>query len=69
MIFKMAGINSSSTAIWMSAMTASINFLFTFVGLYLVEKVGRRPLILASLLGELNMPGSINAKGNFLSEL
>ena len=48
----MSGVRSESTAIWLSAVTAAVNFVFTFVGLYLVEKIGRRPLTLASLIGE-----------------
>ena len=51
-IIKMSGVRSESTAIWLSAVTAAVNFVFTFVGLYLVEKIGRRPLTLASLIGE-----------------
>ena len=49
----MSGVRSDSAAIWLAALTAGINFSFTFVGLYLVEKIGRRPLTLASLVGEL----------------
>ena len=47
----MAGIHDNSTAIWLAALTASFNFLFTIVGLLLVDRVGRRPLSLGSLLG------------------
>ena len=48
----MAGVRSESNAIWLSAVTASVNCVFTIVGLYLVEKIGRRPLTLASLIGK-----------------
>ena len=51
-IIKMSGVNNQHTAIWLAAMTASVNFVFTLVGVYLVEKIGRRPLILASLAGK-----------------
>ncbi|XP_013395118.1 proton myo-inositol cotransporter isoform X2 [Lingula anatina] len=52
-IIKMSGIRDKSTAIWLSAVTAAVNFVFTFVGLYLVEKIGRRPLTLGSLIGAI----------------
>ncbi|XP_064633459.1 proton myo-inositol cotransporter-like isoform X2 [Lineus longissimus] len=50
-IVKMSGVKSDEMAVWYAALTAAVNFLFTFVGLYLVEKIGRRPLTLASQAG------------------
>jgi MFS transporter, SP family, solute carrier family 2 (myo-inositol transporter), member 13 len=50
-IIQMAGFNDPSTAIWLSAVVSFSNFLFTFVGLYLVDHAGRRVLTLASLAG------------------
>jgi hypothetical protein len=47
----MSGVKSDETAVWYAALMAAVNFLFTFVGLYLVEKIGRRPLTLASQAG------------------
>ncbi|OWF48753.1 Proton myo-inositol cotransporter [Mizuhopecten yessoensis] len=47
----MTGVRDESTAIWISAGTAGVNFVFTLVGLWLVERIGRRPLILGSLFG------------------
>jgi len=47
----MTGVRDNSTAIWLSAATAFVNFSFTFVGVWLVEKLGRRLLALFSLFG------------------
>ena len=47
---RSAGFNSG-TAIWLVALVAFFNFAFTVVGLYLVDRWGRRRLTLASLGG------------------
>ncbi|ESO89991.1 hypothetical protein LOTGIDRAFT_124274, partial [Lottia gigantea] len=52
-IIRMSGVKSDESAIWLSAVTAAINFIFTVLGLYLVEKIGRRPLTLGSLMGAI----------------
>jgi SP family myo-inositol transporter-like MFS transporter 13 len=49
-ILKLAGFGTAA-AIWLSAATAFANFAFTLVGIALVERAGRRPLTLYSLLG------------------
>ena len=54
-IIRMAGVEDASTAIWLAAVTAFVNFLFTFVGLFLVDRIGRRPLTLGSLTGKLHL--------------
>ena len=48
----MSGVTSDVAAIWLSTVTAGVNLLFTVIGLYLVERVGRRPLTLGSLIGK-----------------
>ena len=50
-IITMAGFSDKSQAIWLSAGVASVNFICTFIALPLVEKIGRRKLLLVSLLG------------------
>ncbi|XP_037079910.1 proton myo-inositol cotransporter-like [Pollicipes pollicipes] len=50
-IIQLAGVRDVSLAIWLAAVTAAVNFVGTLVGLVLVERLGRRPLTLASLLG------------------
>ena len=47
----MAGIVNDHTAIGLGAVIAFGNFIFTLIGLYLVERSGRRKLILSSLAG------------------
>lgn len=51
-ILQMAGVRDDKTAIWLSAATAFTNFLFTLVGVWLVDRVGRRKLTLGSISGE-----------------
>ena len=50
-IIKMSGVTDDRIAIWLSALTAFTNFIFTLVGLWLVEKIGRRRLTLGSISG------------------
>lgn len=50
-IFEMAGVHSKREALLLSSVTALVNFVFTLVGMALVERVGRRKLTLSSLLG------------------
>lgn len=51
-IIQMSGVQNDQMAIWLAAATAFTNFLFTLVGVWLVERVGRRKLTLGSILGE-----------------
>ena len=50
----MSGVRDESSAIWLAAGTAFINFIFTVVALFLVERLGRRKLIIGSLAGKIN---------------
>jgi SP family myo-inositol transporter-like MFS transporter 13 len=50
-IIEMAGFTNTSTTLWLSAVVAFSNFIFTFVGIYLVDRAGRRKLTLGSLFG------------------
>ncbi|EQC41799.1 hypothetical protein, variant [Saprolegnia diclina VS20] len=50
-IVQMAGFNDPSTAIWLAALVAFSNFAFTIVGIFLVDRAGRRPTTLWSLAG------------------
>ncbi|XP_068958995.1 proton myo-inositol cotransporter isoform X2 [Petaurus breviceps papuanus] len=50
-ILQMSGVEDDRLAIWLASLTAFTNFIFTLVGVWLVEKVGRRKLTLGSLAG------------------
>jgi len=53
----MSGVEDDRLAIWLAALTAFINFVFTLVGVWLVERMGRRKLTLGSLTGECLISG------------
>ena len=42
---------SANDSIWLAAVPAASNFIFTIVGLLLVDRLGRRKLLIASLIG------------------
>ena len=50
-IIQLSGVYDKQTAVWMAASTAILNFFINFLGVYLVEKIGRRKLTLFSLAG------------------
>lgn len=50
-IIKMAGVRDDRTAIWLTTAVTFTNFCFTFVSVFLIERIGRRKLILSSLGG------------------
>uniref|UniRef100_A0A8C4NEC6 Solute carrier family 2 member 13b n=1 Tax=Eptatretus burgeri TaxID=7764 RepID=A0A8C4NEC6_EPTBU len=52
-IIQMAGVRDNSRAIWIAAGVAFTNFLGSIIGVWLVERVGRRVLTLTSLIGTL----------------
>ncbi|KAK3914261.1 Proton myo-inositol cotransporter [Frankliniella fusca] len=50
-IIRMSGIRDESMAIWISAGVSAVNFVFTLMGLFVVERAGRRKLTLISYAG------------------
>jgi MFS family permease len=50
-IFKFAGISSASGAILASIGVGIVNVVLTLVAMQLIDRVGRRPLLLVSLAG------------------
>jgi len=50
-IFKFAGLSSASVAILASVGVGIVNLVLTMVAMQLIDRVGRRPLLLCSLAG------------------
>jgi sugar porter (SP) family MFS transporter len=50
-IFELAGIASHSSAIFATLLVAVVNVLFTVVGILLVDRVGRKPLLYVGVTG------------------
>ncbi|GJM16632.1 MAG: MFS transporter [Thermodesulfobacteriota bacterium] len=50
-IFKDAGMESSKAAIWATVSVGVVNVLATFIAIWLIDKVGRKPLMYAGLIG------------------
>lgn len=51
-ILQMSGVRNDRLAIWLAGLTTLTNFLFTLLGVWLVERVGRRKLTLGSSIGK-----------------
>lgn len=49
-IIVMSGASTIEFAIWIAAVVSLVNVLFTFVGLFSVERLGRKPLLAGSLV-------------------
>ncbi|MGA8575922.1 MAG: sugar porter family MFS transporter [Candidatus Cybelea sp.] len=50
-IFQMAGISSASTSILAQALVGTVNCVMTLVAIFLVDRIGRKPLLYAGLAG------------------
>jgi MFS transporter, SP family, galactose:H+ symporter len=50
-IFQLAGFVSAKSAIYATMWIGILNLFMTIIGLWLVDRVGRRPLLLLSLIG------------------
>lgn len=50
-IIQMSGVYDKTMAVWMAAAIDVVYVIFTSCGIYLVEKMGRRRLLIASLCG------------------
>ena len=72
-IISMGGVSSAAEAIWLSAAVAAVNFFCTFIGMGLIDKIGRRMLLLISMAGiifSLVMVGvGFQVSSNFAQEV
>jgi sugar porter (SP) family MFS transporter len=58
-IFQFAGLQSNAAAILATAGVGIVNVLFTVVALWLLDRVGRRPLLLYGLVGMVVSLGTL----------
>jgi MFS family permease len=59
-VFQLAGFQTAERALFASMLVGSINVLFTCAALWLIDRLGRRPLLLAGLGG---MAGALTLLG------
>ena len=67
-IFRSGGVTSEVEAIWLASGVAGVNFIFTVLGIWLVERFGRRKLLLFSLAGVIAVLVALGF-GFFVSDL
>uniref|UniRef100_A0A5S6QTW0 MFS domain-containing protein n=1 Tax=Trichuris muris TaxID=70415 RepID=A0A5S6QTW0_TRIMR len=52
-LMKMSGIRNDSTAMWLGSLSGMTNFIGTSIGSYLLERIGRRIVMLWSIAGSV----------------
>lgn len=50
-IFQLAGYHTAQTALFATVLVGVINVIATIIALWLIDRVGRRPLLMAGLIG------------------
>jgi SP family galactose:H+ symporter-like MFS transporter len=65
-IFQLAGYQAAQTALFATILVGAVNVLVTIISLWLIDRIGRRPLLIAGLIG---MAGSLFILGiSFLTK-
>lgn len=50
-IFQLAGYQAAQTALFATILVGAINVLITIISLWLIDRIGRRPLLIGGLIG------------------
>lgn len=50
-IFQLAGYQAAQTALFATILVGAVNVLVTIISLWLIDRIGRRPLLIAGLIG------------------
>ncbi len=50
-IFQLAGYKATETALFATVLVGAINVLVTIIALWLIDRIGRRPLLISGLIG------------------
>ncbi len=50
-IFQLAGYEAAQTALFATILVGAVNVLMTIIALWLIDRIGRRPLLIAGLIG------------------
>ncbi|MGB7978899.1 MAG: sugar porter family MFS transporter [Chlamydiales bacterium] len=50
-IFQLAGYEAAQTALFATILVGAVNVLVTIIALWLIDRIGRRPLLIAGLIG------------------
>ncbi len=68
-ILKLAGFETNATAIYATVGIGVVNCLMTFIAIFLTDKIGRKPLLYAGLIGMAFCLFALGAAFQFQAEL